>query len=367
MKRPDSHPISDEKPVSRKLNIALILGAIGLAGFGGYKLGLDSRDEQVKKLEASSAENNKQLVTAEKNSRQCRQVVKNLVESRKVTVIQVAEMEGQLDQSDEAHCKDVMDKAARDKAEELAKFLCISNSRDITKLKESIRRNYSELLSVSVEGNLVELTETNSEFFVSDYVHLDEPMGCIPSEYIKFFDPDDDDEIKNLRMQVADGRYEEIIDNFDLESICPLNEEPAKNDEWGCQFLSDLHRSFTETSDLNERKDILCDGIVGRLATALDTPENNDWMYIDTSPERVKRDKMESLYTEALVQSAGLSDSGDLEEAMMRCMVPHYKNPSCGQVTAVETPADDEQGPLANEDPVVEDEGVATGGGAAEE
>jgi hypothetical protein len=211
--------------------------------------------------------------------------------------------------------------------------------------------------------------DSDINFNDSETVVLNEPPDCTPPELIEF-DADDDDEIKEMRRKLSEGDSEDIVDTFDVAASCSLA-KPDSVDAEECQLLLELDKNMAGVSSVDEKRDIVCDSMVSRIASILESPPDpNDgtWYSVDVTPEGHRQKMKRGVYLEALTQSVGLmSRDGDEEEAIFRCMMPHYKNPAACEPCASDEAPEAAHGSAVNEDePTVEDERSAEGGSAAE-
>jgi hypothetical protein len=323
----------EENAGGGKWRLWLTLGAIGLAGWAGYKVGQSSAEKAASQGQDDLAAGEERLIAAENESRQCRQIIRRLVASNQVKKSQIAEMEEQFKQPDEAQCKAVIAVSAREKAKKLADSLCISNPDDIENISVEMARNYTELMTVSLHNKMLKLKDTGDEgmdWNRTQIIHLEEAPECVPEKYIEF-DQNDDEESKEMKKMLSEGEYEEIIDQFDAEASCAgVKADSMDADE--CYLVTDVQERLKGVTDIDEKRDKVCDAVVAQIAWGMEQADEGvkgQWYAADFSPEAQRQGMRREVYLEALFRSVGLSQDGfGDEEALFRCLVPHYKNPA---------------------------------------
>jgi hypothetical protein len=316
MKQSEAPRVTVPAEVSGRWRTLLAIGAIGLAAFGGYKVGQGTHTEKTGQHEADALDASKTLAEAEEEIKQCRHEIK------KVTEKCSDEAELKSSWKNEAHCRKILAQVSLDKAKRLAESLCITNAEDIADMGDSFRRGYTQLESVRSTGSSLRLFDPNHDpnGRYTDWIRLKERPKCVPSEYIEF-DPEEDSELIDLKRQMKDGKYDEIIRDFDHKSACP--KVTAQ-----CQLFGSLQESLARETEYDKRKDLVCDFLVGSLEIMLDSiskDEDGHPYERRTREERMQEEKME-VYLGALAQSVGLGGDGDAEEAALRCMTSNYKS-----------------------------------------
>lgn len=315
MKRPNTRQIPSNAPVGKRFRTLLALGVLGLAGTCGYECGQSSQDDRIAQLEADSAAKDKRLAEAEEGLEQARKAVNRVVQSGRLTRRELSKAEERLDNPDEAVCSDVIDKALRDKLSRLAGFLGITNPADLNKLLKAMRRGYKEVTRITLDGSVITMTDADGKW---EWVNLEEPIEDVPHEYLSDWDKvEKSDEELALAQKIEGGEYDEVVNNFDIETIRPTDEDPDSLENKAYGLITDLQSDLSNTTDPNTRKELFC-GFFGSiiklelLEEGLDGDDDNDSdSDSPTSPEEVRRSRLENLFMDALAKSAGVKDEDE--------------------------------------------------------
>lgn len=326
--RPSS-PRQSSEAASNTWNSRLaVFLLMGLSAFGAHKWTQSRADEKIHTLEKKLATGKRAEGEAKETANQCEQAMSaRPVVEKPVPVVLPCPKQDDCAEPDEAECQGVMDRAARDGAENMARLLCIENELDITLLSQYIRHGYTQLSSVAngTELTLIDPKTINNGQTRIDFFYLGEPAKCVPDEYISR-DHDGDSGVSVLADKLKDdGRAELLVKDFDLNSICPsLKGHPFEDQV--CKDLSKLQQDLSTTSDFDQRRVLICENVIKTFSQINQEIEANSGFEAKMTDEEDSKSKEMFVYMEALLAHAGLSNRGSYEEAAMKCMVDMYKS-----------------------------------------
>jgi|GEM_PF-5552969 len=315
MKRPDQQTMPASKSTGQKLRMLVALGAIAVAGAGGYKCGRDSLAERIQKLEADSASKDRRITDTENNLEQARQIVESLSQIQRMTVTKLLETEEKIAHPDEEMCIDVIDKAISERVSQLASILGLTNQRDIDALKSVMRKGYTQIENVFGDGTGITLVDPNAkEGTPNRYtsITLEEPIKNVPDEYLSESDKVPKSQLElELDQKIADGKGEEVIRNFDVESVRPASEDPNSVDNQMYKAFVDLQSKFSKTTDPATRKELFC-RFFGQLMKA-DIEASKSGKVSETvltapTPENVRKQRLRELHMKAMLELVGMQD-----------------------------------------------------------
>lgn len=315
MKRPDHQPTSANKPTSQRLRALLALGAIAVAGAGGYKCGQDSQAERIQQLESESVSKDKRLADTEKNLEQVRHTAESLNQSQRVTVTKLLEAEEKISHPDEQVCIDVIDKALHERVFRIASLFGLTNQSDINALKAALQKGYTQVENVFGDGTGIALVDPNAEEgsphrYTS--ITLEEPIKDIPEKYLSDYDkvPKSAEELA-LEQKIADGKAEEVISSFNPESVRPASEDPKSTESQLFNAFVDLQTDFSKTTDPTARKDLFCRFFAEIMKVDIAESES-DGDEPDTpsasTDEEIRKNRLMDLYMEAMLKLVGMED-----------------------------------------------------------
>jgi len=311
MKRPDHQPTPVSKPTGQKLRMLVALGAIAVAGAGGYKCGQDSLAERIHKLESDSASKDRRITDTEDNLEQARQTAESLSQRQRITVTKLLEAEEKISHPDEGMCIDVIDKAVSERVSQIAAMLGLTNQRDIDALKSALRKGYTQIEAIFGEGTIIALFDPNAEKgspHRTTSITLEEPVKNVPNEYLSEFDkvPKSEQEMA-LEKLIADGKAEEVIGHFDAESVRPPSEDPKSADSQMYKSFVDLQSNFSKTTDSATRKELFCRFFAQMIKTDIEEP-GSDGGGSPSTAEDIRRQRLMDLYLQAMLELVGMKD-----------------------------------------------------------
>ncbi|MBU0706477.1 hypothetical protein KJ662_05275 [Patescibacteria group bacterium] len=324
MKQPKLQQSPASSPTSSRLRIGIILGAIGLAGTCGYEAGLDSPKEAVAQLRSDLRVKDEALTESENRADQCRTALQAVTARKKIlskwldfTGKQLADKqlpEGISNEDVVNQCVDITAKAFDRLSSDLAHLLNITNPGDIDKIFRAMKRGYTKVEFISEDGKHISLTdpgfdsEADQGVNSSAYLDLDEPIEDIPDEFKPDKIPKTEEELA-MAEHIANGQFEDIITDFDLEAIQP----PGKTEKMIHGNLLDLQSKLSETDDPEKRMDLFCSFFGAIMQQEIAEMENPDEETPPTeyTPEDMKNSRLIDLYMEAVMKSLGIEDEED--------------------------------------------------------
>ncbi|MFH0838403.1 MAG: hypothetical protein V1880_04025 [Patescibacteria group bacterium] len=321
MKQPKLQQSSASSPTGRRLRIGIILGAIGLAGTCGYEAGLNSPNETVAQLRSDLRAKDGVSAESQKSADECRTALGALTARKNIlskwldfTGKQLADKqlpEGISDEDAVNQCVDITDQAFDKLSSDLAYMLGITNPDDIDKIFRAMKRGYTKVDSISEDGKHISLTdpdfdpENDQGMNSSAYLDLEEPIEDIPDEFKPDKIPKTEEEL-TMAEQIANGQFEDIITDFDLESIPP----PGKTEKMIHGNLLDLQSKLSETDDPEKRRDLFCLFFGAIIQQDINESEKSgdDTPPTEYTPEDMKNSRLIDLYMEAVMKSLGIED-----------------------------------------------------------